>query len=83
MSTLTTMKFVGLRAMHEHVIELINIAAKLKSLGMDVDDNFLMKFILNLLMSGHDPFQMNYDDAIKKMECAGIAQYVSFGGNQS
>jgi len=37
MSTLTTIKFDGSRTMHEHVIEMINIEAGLKSLGMAVD----------------------------------------------
>jgi len=37
MSTLTTMKFDGSRTMHEHVIEMTNIATRLKSLGMVVD----------------------------------------------
>ena len=34
MSTLTTMKFDGSRTMHEHVIEMTNIAARLKTLGI-------------------------------------------------
>ena len=34
MSTLTTMKFDGSRTMYEHVIEMINIAARLKTLGI-------------------------------------------------
>ncbi|RDX70316.1 hypothetical protein CR513_50455, partial [Mucuna pruriens] len=34
-STLTTMKFYGSRTMHEHVIEMTNIAARLKDLGND------------------------------------------------
>ena len=42
MSTLTTMKFDGSRTMHEHVIEMTNIAARLKSLGMAVDEGFLV-----------------------------------------
>jgi len=41
MSTLTTMEFDGSRTMHEHVIEMTNIATRLKSLGMAVDENFL------------------------------------------
>jgi len=41
-STLTTMKFDGSRTMHEHVIEMINIATRLKSLGMALDGNFLV-----------------------------------------
>ena len=36
MSTLTTMKFDGSRTMHEHVIKMTNIAAKLKSLGLSL-----------------------------------------------
>jgi len=42
MSTLTTMKFDGSRTMHEHVIEKTNIAARFKSLGMAVDEGFLV-----------------------------------------
>ncbi|KAK6163517.1 hypothetical protein DH2020_000381 [Rehmannia glutinosa] len=61
MATLTTMKFDGSRSMHEHVIEMTNIAARLKSLGMNVDDNFLVQFILNSLPSEYGPFQMNYN----------------------
>ena len=36
MGTLTTMKFDGSRTMHEHIIEMTNIVARLKSLGMEV-----------------------------------------------
>ena len=61
MSTLTTMKFDDSRTMHEHVIEMSNIAARLKTLGMDVDENFLVQFILNSLPSEYGPFQMNYN----------------------
>ena len=49
MSTLTTMKFDGSHTMHEHVIEMTNLSARLKSLGMEVDENFLVQFILNSL----------------------------------
>jgi len=61
MSTLTTMKFDGSRTRHKHVIEMTNIATKLKSLGMVVDENFLLQFILNSLSSEYGPFQMNYN----------------------
>ena len=61
MSTLTTMKFDGSRTMHEHVIEMTNLSARLKSLGMEVDESFLVQFILNSLPSEHGSFQMNYN----------------------
>ena len=56
MSTLTTMKFDSSRTMHEHVIEMTNIAARLKSLGMPVGEGFLVQFILNSLPSEYGPF---------------------------
>ncbi|KAK6115223.1 hypothetical protein DH2020_007492 [Rehmannia glutinosa] len=61
MATLTTMKFDGSRSVHEHVIEMTNIAARLKSLGMNMYDNFLVRFILNSSPSEYGPFQMNYN----------------------
>src|SRR5262249_32484075 len=61
MGTLTTMKFDGSRTMHDHVNEMSNIAARLKSLGMNVDEDFLVQFVLNSLPSEYGPFQMNYN----------------------
>ena len=49
MAELTTMKFDGTRRMHEHILEMSNLATKLKALGMNVDDSFLVQFILNSL----------------------------------
>ena len=61
MAELTTMKFDGTRTMHDHVIEMTNIAAKLKALGMGVDDFFLTQFILNSLPPQYGPFQIHYN----------------------
>jgi len=44
------MKFDGSRTMHEHVIEIINIATRLKTLETVVNENFLVQFILNSLL---------------------------------
>ncbi|KAL3624762.1 hypothetical protein CASFOL_031430 [Castilleja foliolosa] len=61
MATLTTIKFDGSRSMYEHVMEMTNIAARLKSLEMKVDDSFLVQFVLNSLPPEYGPFQMNYN----------------------
>jgi len=45
MSILTTMKFDGSRTIQEHVIEMANIGARVKSLAMAMDGNFLTQFI--------------------------------------
>ena len=61
MSTLTTMKFDGSRTMYEHVIEMTNIATRLKTLRMTMNENFLVQFILNSLPFEYDPFQISYN----------------------
>jgi len=61
MSTLTTMKFDDSHTMHEHVIKMTNIASRIKSLGMAMDESFLVQFILNSLPFEYGTFQMNYN----------------------
>ncbi|KAA0031640.1 Retrovirus-related Pol polyprotein from transposon TNT 1-94 [Cucumis melo var. makuwa] len=41
MSTLTNIKFDGSRTIHEHILEMTNLAARLKTMGMEVNENFL------------------------------------------
>lgn len=61
MGTLTTIKFDGSRTMHEHIIKMTNIATRLMSLRMNMDENFLVQFIINSLLPDYGPFQMNYN----------------------
>ncbi|KAA0061857.1 copia-like pol polyprotein [Cucumis melo var. makuwa] len=61
MSTLTNIKFDGSRTIHEHILEMTNLAARLKTMGMEVNENFLVTFILNSLPSEYGPFHMNYN----------------------
>ena len=56
MAKLTTMKFDGMRGIQEHVLEMTNLTPQLKTLGMNVDEFFLVQFILNSL-----PPQINYN----------------------
>ena len=51
LGTLTTIKFDGSCTIYEHVNEMTNVAAELKSIGMEVNKNFLVKFIINSLPS--------------------------------
>ncbi|XP_051115686.1 uncharacterized protein LOC127240878 [Andrographis paniculata] len=79
MATLTTIKFDGSRSIHEHVVEMTNLAARLKALGMTVDDNFMVQFILNSLPPEYGPFQMNYNTMKDKRNVN--EQYASSRGN--
>ncbi|XP_049354768.1 uncharacterized protein LOC125819364 [Solanum verrucosum] len=61
MDELTTMKFYGSRSMQNYIIEMTNIAARLWTLGMKVNDTFLVQFILNLLTLEYGPFQIKHN----------------------
>jgi hypothetical protein len=61
MAELTTMKFDGTCGMYEHILEMSNLAAKLKALGMNVDESFLVQFILNSLPLQYGSFQIHYN----------------------
>ncbi|XP_023638122.1 uncharacterized protein LOC111830472 [Capsella rubella] len=66
MADLTTMKHDGTRSMHDHCMDMINLAAKLKGLGMSVDDSFLFQFILNSVPPQYGPFQIHYNAITQK-----------------
>lgn len=61
MSELTTEKFNWSCPIHDHVTSMANLAAKLKSMGMDVSDSFLVRFIMNSLPPEFGQFQVNYN----------------------
>nr|XP_009769748.1 PREDICTED: uncharacterized protein LOC104220557 [Nicotiana sylvestris] len=61
MAEFTTMKSDGSRSMQNHIIEMTDIASRLQTLGMKVDDSFLIQFILNSLPPEYEPFQINYN----------------------
>ena len=54
------MKFDSSCTMHGHVIEMIHITTKLNVVGMEVNENFLVQFIINSLPPRYAPFQMGY-----------------------
>nr|XP_009803862.1 PREDICTED: uncharacterized protein LOC104249184 [Nicotiana sylvestris] len=61
MDKLMTMKFDRSHSMQNHIIEMTNITIRLQTLGMKVDDSFLIQFILNSLPPEYGPFQINYN----------------------
>jgi len=48
-SELTNKKFDWSQPIHDHLIEMANLAAKLNSMGMEVSESFLVQFILKSL----------------------------------
>ena len=66
MSDLTNAKFEWSQPIHDHVTSMANLAAKLKSLGMEVNETFLVQFIMNSLPPEFGQFQVNYNSLKEK-----------------
>nr|XP_016441496.1 PREDICTED: uncharacterized protein LOC107767097 [Nicotiana tabacum] len=78
MAELTTMKFDGSRSMQNHIIEMTNIATRLRTLGMKVDDSFLVQFILNSLPPEYGPFQINYNTIKDKWNVSDLSSMITY-----
>lgn len=63
MGTLATVKFGGSHTMREHIVEMTNIVASLKIMEIEVNENFLIMFILN---SSPPEYEMNYNTSMDK-----------------
>ena len=58
MNESTTKKFCWLQLIHDYVTSMVNLAAKLRLMGMEVSDSFLVQFIINSLILEFDKFQV-------------------------
>ena len=54
------------RSVCEHIIEMKDIAARLKSLEIEISESFLVNFILNSLPVEYGAFQISYNTQKKK-----------------
>ncbi|OIS96133.1 hypothetical protein A4A49_58607, partial [Nicotiana attenuata] len=61
MKRLSSMTFDRSRTVREHIMEMRNISAKLKSLEVDMSEPFLVHFILNSLPAEYGPFKISYN----------------------
>ncbi|XP_047252325.1 uncharacterized protein LOC124887182 [Capsicum annuum] len=61
MKKLSSMTFDRSRTVREHIMKMIDIAAKLKLLEVDMSTPFLMHFVLNSLPTKYDPFKISYN----------------------
>nr|XP_027119481.1 uncharacterized protein LOC113736618 [Coffea arabica] len=61
MKKLASMTLDKSRSVREHIMEMRDIAAKLKSLKVEISESFLVHFILNSLPSEYTPFKISYN----------------------
>lgn len=65
MKKLSRMKFDNSKRVHEHIIGMRDIIAKLKPLNIDILDYFLVHFVLNSLPMKYNPFKISYNTCKK------------------
>ena len=61
MTNMCSMKFNGTKGVHENIIQMVDIAARLKSLEIEMSKSFLVHFILYSLPSKFGPFKISYN----------------------
>ncbi|XP_009617487.1 uncharacterized protein [Nicotiana tomentosiformis] len=61
MKGLSSMTFDRSCTVREHIMKMRDIAAKLKSLEVDMSEPFLVHFILNFLPMEYGPFKISYN----------------------
>ena len=61
MKKLASMTLDKSRSVREHIMEMRDIVAKLKSLKVEISESFLVHFILNSLPSEYTPFKISYN----------------------
>nr|XP_043615845.1 uncharacterized protein LOC122587744 [Erigeron canadensis] len=60
MLKMLTLKYDGSSGVREHIMKMSDMANKLKTLEMEVSDNFLVHFIMTSLPAQFDAFKINY-----------------------
>ena len=61
MNKLSIMKHGKSKSVREHIMEMRDIAAQLKSLEIEISESFLVHFILNSLPTEYGPFKISYN----------------------
>ncbi|PON44942.1 hypothetical protein TorRG33x02_329880, partial [Trema orientale] len=57
----TSLKLTSVRGVREHIMQMRDIAAQLKTLKVEMSDNFLVHFILNTFPQQYGPFKIFYN----------------------
>ncbi|KAF7827207.1 Retrovirus-related Pol polyprotein from transposon TNT 1-94 [Senna tora] len=58
---LSSMKYTGTKAVREHIMQMQDIVAQLKSMDIEITDSFLVLLILNSLPSRFGRFKITYN----------------------
>ena len=57
----STLRLTGTKGVRDHIMQMRDIAAQLKTLEVEMSETFLVHYILNTLPSAYRPFKISYN----------------------
>ena len=57
----SSIRITSVRGVHKDIMQMRDITAQLKKLGIDMSESFLVHFILNTLPHQYGPFKISYN----------------------
>ena len=57
----TSLRLTNVKGVHEHIMEMRDIVAQLKTLEVHMSNTFLVHYILNTLPRQYGPFKISYN----------------------
>ncbi|WVZ64182.1 LOW QUALITY PROTEIN: hypothetical protein U9M48_013744, partial [Paspalum notatum var. saurae] len=77
-SALIMRMYNGAGSVREHIMMMVDIAAKLKGMEMEISDGYLVHFIMTSLPSQYNAFKINYN-SLKEKWTINAANYIQNG----
>ncbi|WVZ83837.1 hypothetical protein U9M48_030935 [Paspalum notatum var. saurae] len=76
---MATVKYNGAGSVREHIMMMVDIAAKLKGIEMEISDGYLVHFIMTSLPPQYNAFKINYNSLKEKWT---ISELISIHGKR-
>ncbi|KAL5764121.1 hypothetical protein ACOSP7_016470 [Xanthoceras sorbifolium] len=58
---LSSQRLTSVKGVREHIMQMRDIAVKLKKLKVDISESFIVNYILNILPQQYGPFKISYN----------------------
>ena len=56
----SSLRLIGIKGVHDHIMQMRDIAAQLKTLEVEMSATFLVHYILDTLPQAYEPFKFSY-----------------------
>ena len=57
----SSLRLIGIKGVRDHIMQIRDVAAQLKTLEVEMFETFLVRYILNALPQAYRPFKISYN----------------------